>query len=62
MYEVQNLNTQHIYFKTNDLNLAKKYFNRIPRRKYCHIHIVDTETYEVVAHKEPTENVNVFGL
>ena len=26
MYEVQNPNTQHIFFKTNDLNLAKKYY------------------------------------
>lgn len=54
MYEIQNPETNHVFFKTNDLKLAKRYFNNIPRRKHCNIHIVDTETYKVIKRKEPT--------
>ena len=53
MYEIQNPETNHVFFKTNDLKLAKHYFNNIPRRKHCNIHIVDTETYEILKRKEP---------
>lgn len=54
MYEIQNPETNHVFFKTNDLKLANRYFNNIPRRKHCNIHIVDTETYKVIKRKEPT--------
>ena len=59
MYEIQNPETNHVFLKTNDLKLAKRYFNNISRRKHCNIHIVDTETYEIIKRKKPIVPQNV---
>lgn len=52
-YTFLNINNNHIFYQSNDLNSVITFYHKVPRRKHHTLAIVDNITGELIRIKSP---------
>ena len=55
-YTFKNINTNHIFYTSNNLKSIITFYHKVPRRKYTTLVIVDNITGELIKVKPPKYN------
>ena len=56
-YQFLNIDTQHVFFESDQLEAAIDFYHRVPRRKATTLAIMDTETGELLKIKLSKEAI-----
>ena len=55
-YKLFNINTNHIFHQSDDLQPCLTLYHKIPRRKHSTVMLLDTDTGELIRVKAPKTN------
>lgn len=56
-YTFFNATTNHVFYESDNLQDTINFYHKVPRRKHCHLIIINNATGEVVRAKLPKEEM-----